>query len=277
MSLYGRWYTPLGPRKYPWPIDDLASKNMDIMNKFFLQKRGKYFCAPLQENTGRIRRVLDLGTGSGVWACQIAEGDSETLKNQYGVRLYGSKSIWSIYDSSTAAFTPTSGMTYTAMLFSKATHSCKLNKSSLRLTCSRHLRPGHGFIEHVEIDWVPRWCEDIPENSAIQRWSQYFRDGVANLGRSVEVDGPRVRATLVGAGFVRLKEETSRCFLSPQLSRDKRQSEQWLNSAMRKSIADWSLAPLINGLGFTPAQVYSLCEQVDFELSHCRSSVHFTL
>ncbi|KAG5997600.1 hypothetical protein E4U43_002602, partial [Claviceps pusilla] len=141
----------------------------------------------------------------------------------------------------------------------------------------QHLRPGYGFIEHVEIDFTARWDVTPPDNSPIQTWSELYRSGMAHLGRCVEVDGSRVRDTLAGAGFVRLREESTRCLLGPTTTRREKVCEKWFNAALRANILGWSLVPMIEGLGFTKEQVEHLCNNVLRDLLNCRTPVYFLL
>ncbi|KAF4332691.1 hypothetical protein FBEOM_13507, partial [Fusarium beomiforme] len=72
---YGRWYGRNGnlPReKYIFPIDKEELARLDILHKFFLVVRKNHlFSASL--DVEQPLRILDLGTGTGIWAIELSE------------------------------------------------------------------------------------------------------------------------------------------------------------------------------------------------------------
>ncbi|XWW92448.1 hypothetical protein V2A60_003789 [Cordyceps javanica] len=64
---YGAWKD-----SYQFPIDAEELNRLDMLNKFFLLARcDQAFSCPVRR--GSSTRVLDLGTGTGIWAIQVAE------------------------------------------------------------------------------------------------------------------------------------------------------------------------------------------------------------
>ncbi|KAF4471554.1 methyl transferase [Fusarium albosuccineum] len=57
-------------------------------------------------------------------------------------------------------------------------------------TGDRHLTPGFGYVEQVEIDWTPRWDDDDkkPADSQFQHWAELFLAGMDNFNRSAGVE-----------------------------------------------------------------------------------------
>ncbi|KAL7754851.1 hypothetical protein ACKLNR_015191 [Fusarium oxysporum f. sp. zingiberi] len=74
-SYYGRWYGKNGnlPReKYIFPIDKEELARLDILHKFFLVVRKNHlFSASL--DVEQPLRILDLGTGTGIWSIELSE------------------------------------------------------------------------------------------------------------------------------------------------------------------------------------------------------------
>lgn len=50
-------------------------EEMDMAHAMFIVARGgSLFTAPINDGTGRQkRRILDVGTGTGIWAIEVAE------------------------------------------------------------------------------------------------------------------------------------------------------------------------------------------------------------
>ena len=67
----GRIYPAYGKHEYGMPVDERELDRMDLQHhKFTLMLNGKLFVAPISEEILNEvdSRVLDIGTGSGIWA-----------------------------------------------------------------------------------------------------------------------------------------------------------------------------------------------------------------
>ncbi len=70
---YGRTYHAYKEGEYWGPNDEQAQDNMDVGNHLYtLLMHGKIFKAPLTKEKPP-RRVLDVGTGTGIWAIDFAD------------------------------------------------------------------------------------------------------------------------------------------------------------------------------------------------------------
>ncbi|KIW10107.1 hypothetical protein PV08_11067 [Exophiala spinifera] len=68
---HGRRYHSFREGIYNFPNDEEEQERQDIMHEVFLTAMGGHFyLAPLTEDLGR---VLDIGTGTGIWAIQIGD------------------------------------------------------------------------------------------------------------------------------------------------------------------------------------------------------------
>ncbi|KAG5930779.1 hypothetical protein E4U53_002133 [Claviceps sorghi] len=261
---------------------------MDILHKFYLEiKNGRLFEAPLQKDSKRPLRIVDLGTGTSIWAIDVANNacsvatpmeilavDINMIQPQYlppqvtTLRLDLEQRSW---DSSVWG---NCDLIHIRQLYGSIRPEMW---DSIYRNAFRHLRPGPAYIEHVEIDWTARWAEDIPANSPLQKWSEYFRAGMARIGRSLEVDGPQVRNYLHRAGFVKIQVQSKRCFLSASLSGNRIKAEKWLNEALRRNLEGYSMLPLIEGLGWTKERVDAFCAEVKRDILNCNTSAHFMI
>lgn len=133
---------------------------------------------------------------------------------------------------------------------------------------SRHLTPGLGHIEHVEIDWTPRWDDDgKPANSSFQQWAQLFLAGMDQFNRSARITPEETRRMIAAAGFTDIRQEVIQAFVCPW-SPDRRKQEiaRWFNLALSQSLESLSMMPLIEKQGLKLEQVRKLCTRVQREI-----------
>ncbi|KAG5928432.1 hypothetical protein E4U42_000635 [Claviceps africana] len=283
---YGRYYSKVMPRKYLWPIDEKAQDGMDILHKFYLElKNGHLFESPLKKGSKRTLRVLDLGTGTSIWAIDVAT-NARSVSTPLEVMAIDVNMIQPQFippqvttlqlDITQTSWGPSvwgnCDLIHIRQLYgSILPHLWE----SVYRNAYLHLKHGSGYIEHVEIDWTARWAEDVPTDSPLQKWSEYFREGMARLGRSLELDGPHVRNCLHRAGFVGIQVKSKRCFLSSSFSGNRIKAEKWLNVALRRNLEGYSMMPLIEGLGWSKERCDAFCAEVEEDILNCSTSAHF--
>lgn len=105
------------------------------------------------------------------------------------------------------------------------------------LTFVRHLKPGHGWIEHVEVDLKPR-CTDgtLPEGNKITEWYNYLADATQRANRPIAYN-QNTREYLENAGFIDIHEEVIRAPYNT-----------WPNDPHQKDIGRWYQLGLTEGL-----------------------------
>ncbi|KAH8820848.1 S-adenosyl-L-methionine-dependent methyltransferase [Xylogone sp. PMI_703] len=87
---YGRTFAALGRGDYGMPVDDEELDRIDQKHRLYTLLLGeKLFLAPINPN---LQRVLDLGTGSGIWAIDFA--DDYPSAEILGVDLAPSQPDW---------------------------------------------------------------------------------------------------------------------------------------------------------------------------------------
>jgi len=106
-----------------------------------------------------------------------------------------------------------------------------------KLMTFRHLRPGSGCIEHVEIDLEPR-CDDgsLPADSPLRKWYDYLADATARASRPIAYNHT-TRQMLQAAGFIDIQEIVIR---APYNS--------WPNDPHQKEIGRWYNLGITEGL-----------------------------
>ena len=101
----------------------------------------------------------------------------------------------------------------------------------------RHLKPGSGWIEHVEVDMEPR-CDDatLPADSMLARWYAWLADATHRVSRPIAYEH-RTRYLLQQAGFIDIQETVIRV---PYNS--------WPNDPHQKDIGRWYNLGITEGL-----------------------------
>ena len=70
----GRTYHAYKEGKYWWPNDEGERDRLDLQHHLFrLTLDGELFICPIDEKKGNIHKVLDVGTGTGLWAMEFGE------------------------------------------------------------------------------------------------------------------------------------------------------------------------------------------------------------
>lgn len=139
----------------------------------------------------------------------------------------------------------------------------------------RHLKPGFGWLEHVEIDMEPR-CDDgtLPADSSIIQWSRLLFDATERAYRPLAYNhetGPMLQR----AGFVDIKEEVIKIPLNPWES-DPHQKDigRWYNLGLTQGLEALTTAPLTRMSQWTKADVDRLIADVKREVCSKRFHVY---
>ena len=74
----------------------------------------------------------------------------------------------------------------------------------------RHLRPGYGHIEQLEIDIEPR-CDDgtLRPDSVLVKWHRYLLEATSQTGKPLQYQH-NTRELLSAAGFIDIREHVIR-------------------------------------------------------------------
>ena len=149
-------------------------------------------------------------------------------------------------------------------VYMKVAKSFSISLTNIR---SRHLKPGYGWLEHVEIDFQPR-CDDssLPPNSALAHWAHNIIEASLRAYRPLSYNND-TRRMLEGQGFVEIREEVIKAPLNPW-SADPHLKDigRWFCLGMIRGLEGMTLGPLTRYNGWSKDDVSRLCQDVEKEI-----------
>ncbi|PMD30364.1 S-adenosyl-L-methionine-dependent methyltransferase [Hyaloscypha variabilis F] len=266
----GRTYHRYKEGKYVLPNDETEQNRLDIQHQLFVRTLdGKLHLAPL---TGAVHNVLDIATGTGIWAIEFA------------MKYPTAKVLGTDLSPIQPEFVPPNchfevddaedDWTYS--------HSFDYIHGRLLLSCFNQdfpsiiaksyaaLEPG-GWFELQ--DALPLICFDNSwDGSDLQRWTALTLEGAKRLGMDWNKVG-MYREWVEAAGFEDVQEFHG-AWPSNTWPRDKHHKllGAWQNQNFMEGVHAISVAVLTRGLGMTPQEVEVLLIGVRRDL--CDRNIH---
>lgn len=197
----GRRYHRYKEGKYFLPNDEKESSRLDILHELGLAiLKNKLNLAPIDKD---IERAIDLGTGTGLWAIEFADGHEKT--EVIGNDLSPTQPSWVPPNVKFVVDDIEEDWQYGTNPFDFV-HSRNL-AGSIRdwprlvqqaFACTK---PG-GFVEFHDLD-LAIYSQDgtLASNSALQRWNNQVLAGLRTLGAN-PCPGPELEGWMKAAGFV---------------------------------------------------------------------------
>ncbi|GJJ12113.1 hypothetical protein Clacol_006354 [Clathrus columnatus] len=200
-------------KQYPLPLDKDEIKRMDIEHRLlrFVYGGGNYV-GPVNDVLApthcRQRRILDCGTGTGVWACEMA--DEFPHVQVIGVDVAPIQPDFEIYDITEGRRLLPYESGYFDLVHMRSIHTGVSNYAALLREARRVLRPG-GLLILAEIDNTPRTDSKQPIPSGSEGgapgwhafWTEYRR---CAIHRGIDVSVPNRLRPLIQQtrGFERI-------------------------------------------------------------------------
>ncbi|KAF4958037.1 hypothetical protein FSARC_11123 [Fusarium sarcochroum] len=201
----GRRYHAFREGTYFVPNDEEEQTRMDLVHHIYsLILDGTLFLAPLGDNPGR---VLDLGTGTGIWAIDFA--DEFPSAEVLGTDLSPIQPEWTPpncvfeVDDFEADWLYHNPFDF---IHARELEGCISKDDRFFEQALQHLKPG-GYIEMQAVD-ATFWSDDGTDEKAVnaQLWLKTLIEGSAKFGKPLDV-APSWKAKLEAAGFVDIQEE----------------------------------------------------------------------
>ncbi|AEO59202.1 hypothetical protein MYCTH_2307284 [Thermothelomyces thermophilus ATCC 42464] len=243
-----------------------------MISKFLL--KGKLGLAPAESP----RRVLDLGTGTGIWAIEFAEEnpDSEVLGTDLSpiqpdylppncrFEIDDVDDDW-VYSHK---FDYIHGRYLLPFI--------KRKWSSFFKTVYDNLNPG-GWIESQETIIYFQSVDGSIDGTALQRWNALLLQGIRKMGRSA-TEALRCKYYLAEAGFVNLGEKK---FAVPMNNWAKGKDEKAIGAMQMvnnlEGIDGLTMTVFTRALGWTPADVEKLLVDVKRDMKDRSIHAYITI
>ncbi|KAM7192133.1 S-adenosyl-L-methionine-dependent methyltransferase [Naviculisporaceae sp. PSN 640] len=195
---HGRTFHRYKQGKYWLPNDTLEQERLDLQHTVFTMRLdGKLGLAPIPESP---QSMLDLGTGTGIWAiecamqypsAQIIGTDLSPIQPEYvppncRFEIDDAEDEW--------LYSERFDYIHLRMMFHCFKDHLKVMKSGLA-----HLRPG-GYMEFQ--DWLPvlQSSDDSIRGTPLEMWSKLYIEGGAKLGRNM-LAPKNYKRWMIEAGF----------------------------------------------------------------------------
>ncbi|KAL3956729.1 hypothetical protein ACCO45_009575 [Purpureocillium lilacinum] len=252
----GRTYHAFREGRYVLPNDDVENERLDLQHHLCtLTLGGKLFICPAGTDKP-LGRVLDAGTGTGIWAIDFADEHPET--HVTGVDLspiqpsFVPPNVTFYIDDleDTWTFHDKFDFIYSRMLTASISDWPKFLQQSYD-----NLNPG-GWIELLDVH-LQLQSDDktIPTDCAMAQWGDLMLEAAAKLNRPLD-SMTFYRQQLADIGFTNVTEHV---FKWPTNSwpRDSRHKElgMWTFENLGNGLSGLSMALFTRALGWSPAEL----------------------
>ncbi len=204
----GRRYHAYREGKYLLPNDEAEQDRLDLHHHIFrLMLGGHLYRAPISAG---VQRVLDYGTGTGIWAIDFA--DEYPAAIVIGTDLSPIQPEWAppnckfyVDDvESDWVFKPNEAFDF---IHGRSMCGSIFDFDALYGKCYKHLKPG-GWVELQEFEaWI--WQIDDPESKKIpniSKWLGYIDEASTKIGKRFNV-ATKQKQKLIDAGFINVHDD----------------------------------------------------------------------
>lgn len=271
----GRRYHAYRLGHYPMPNDEEEQDRLAFMHHLFkLLVGGDLYRAPIL-NDGRPKRILDVGTGTGIWALEMADDfpDAEIV----GTDLSPIQPNWAPPNCTFNVDDAESDWTFTPAEAFDYIHARSLGGgigdwNRFLRQAYRHTKPG-GWVEIQEYEtWIRSDDGTIQRAPMLLDWQQKIDEASTRFGRPMNVASSLAR-WMQEVGFVNVTDDSYKCPVgswpkSPRLKEIGRVSKITLYEA----VEPYTLALFTRVLGWSGEDAQKYVDKVRADL--LRPDIH---
>ncbi|KAK6214103.1 hypothetical protein LQW54_004705 [Pestalotiopsis sp. IQ-011] len=274
----GRTYHGYKDGKYLLPNDGTEQDRLDLQHSAWSCFMGGALAwAPFRDPP---RRVLDVGTGTGIWALEFADRYPSAAvvgTDLSRIQPWGRHpNVTWVQEDAEDDWVPFPGGGLFDYVHLRMMVTCFDDPRAVMRKAYDHLCPG-GWIEYQD-QGVDILCQDTSTlGTSIHRWLFMLRDGAKRLGRDLD-STQHYKNWLVEVGFTDVKEVVIRVPANP-----------WPDDPELKNVGRWSLSGSIQGveavslrilgkgLGMPVSEILQLVAQVKKDLSNRKHRFYWTM
>ncbi|ROT42181.1 S-adenosyl-L-methionine-dependent methyltransferase [Sodiomyces alkalinus F11] len=258
----GRTYHRFRDGKYHFPNDEMETERLDLQHHiFYLTLDGKLGLAPSIQPGAQVGRVLDLGTGTGIWAMDF--GDEHPEAEVVGIDLspiqplFVPPNVKFEIDDFEDDWTFSRPFDY---IHSRMNNSSIANWEDYIRRSYENLAPG-GYIELQEFTLPLSDDGTLTKDHALHQSMTLLGEAAAKLGRPFR-DLNTLKSLLEHAGFEDVREHRYK-WPSNTWPRDPHYKElgAWNYENIVSGLQGFLMAALTRGLGWSATEVNVLAAQ----------------